>query len=142
MTEHVIHNSSHFQHWRLYYRYLGHQSLPVPQAWLLFWHGVLLLLTCLSGLESSQVLHRINSNAALSPFWQQLGQKLMLAPLDLPLEGISLLKINGTTMFIYAVNDCKLGYFKQMMISNQMWIIIGNLDYEIQVCRLYMQIAV
>ena len=47
-------------------------------------HGVLLLPTCLPGLESPQALRRINSNAVLSLFWLQLGQTkrphCMLAP--------------------------------------------------------------
>ena len=36
--------------------YYGHRSLSLPQTWLLFRHGVLLLPTCLLGLESSQEL--------------------------------------------------------------------------------------
>ena len=40
----------------------------------LFRHGVLLLPTCLPGLESPQALHRIKSNAVLSLFWLELGQ--------------------------------------------------------------------
>ena len=54
--------------------YLGHRSLSLPQTWLLFQHGVLLLPTCLSGLESPQALCRIKLNAVLSLFWLELGQ--------------------------------------------------------------------
>ena len=39
-----------------------------------FRHKVLLLSTCLPGLESPQVLHRTNSNAVFSIFWQNWGK--------------------------------------------------------------------
>ena len=58
-NELVFQNSSHFQHWHLYCIYFGHSSLSLPQTWLLFRHGVLLLPTCLPGLESLQALCRI-----------------------------------------------------------------------------------
>ena len=48
--------------------YFGHRLLSLPQTWLLSRHGVLLLPTCLPGLESLQALCRINSNAVLSLF--------------------------------------------------------------------------
>ena len=70
-TELVFQISPHFQHRRLYF---GHRSLSLPQTWLLFRHGVLLLPTCLPGLESPQALCRIKSNAVLSLFWLELGQ--------------------------------------------------------------------
>ena len=50
-TELVFQNSSHLQHWRLCCIYLGHRSLSVPQTWLLFRDGLLLLPTSLPGLE-------------------------------------------------------------------------------------------
>ena len=60
-------------------------TLSLPQTWLLFWHEVLLVPTCLLGLESCQVLRRIDSNAVLSLLWLQLGQTkqqpCMLAPM-------------------------------------------------------------
>ena len=65
---------SHLQHWCLCCIYFGHHSLSLLQTWLLFRHGILLLPTCLSGLESPQALRRINSNAVVSLFWLQLGQ--------------------------------------------------------------------
>ena len=53
-------------YWHLCCIYFVHCSLSLPQTWLLFRHGVLLLPTCLPGLESPQALRRINSNAVLS----------------------------------------------------------------------------
>ena len=63
-----------YQKWWLYCIYFGHRSLSLPQTWLLFRRGVLLLPTCLPGLESPQALRRIKSNAVLSLFWLELGQ--------------------------------------------------------------------
>ena len=68
-TELVFQNSSHFHHWHLCCIYLGHRSLSLPQTWLLFRHGVLLLSTCLPGLESPQTLRRIKSNASFDWNW-------------------------------------------------------------------------
>ena len=86
-------NSSHFQHWRLCCIYFGHRSLSLPQTWLLFWHGVLLLPTCLPGLESPQALRRTNSNAVFSLFWLQVGQakrlRCMLAPATPMISGFT-----------------------------------------------------
>ena len=48
--------------------YFAHRSLSLPQTWLLFRHGVLLLPTRLPGLESLQPLRGIKSNAVLSLF--------------------------------------------------------------------------
>ena len=52
----------------------GHRSLSLPQSWLLFQHGVLLLPTWLPGLKSPQAPCRIKSNAVLSLFWLELWQ--------------------------------------------------------------------
>ena len=71
-------------HQRLCCIYFGHRSLSWTQTWLLLWHGVLLVPTCLPWLESLQVLCRIKSNAVLFLFWLELGQRKwshwMLAP--------------------------------------------------------------
>ena len=47
--------------------------LSLPQTWVLFQRGVLLLPTYLPGLESPQALRRIKSNAVLS-LLTKLGQ--------------------------------------------------------------------
>ena len=71
--------------------YFGHRSISLPQTWLLFRRGVLLLPSLLPGLESPQVLRKIKSNAVLSLFWLELGQKkwphCMLAPATPTISG-------------------------------------------------------
>ena len=92
-TELVFQISSYFQHWRLHCIYFGHCSLSLPQIWLLFRHGVLLLPPCLLGLESPQALCRIKSNAVLSLFWLELwGKKwprCMLVPAKPMISGFT-----------------------------------------------------
>ena len=60
---------------------------------LLFRHGVLLLPTCLPGLESLKALSRIKWNVVLSLFWLEQGQTkwphCMLAPATLKTSGFT-----------------------------------------------------
>ena len=48
--------------------------LSLPQTWVLFQRGVLLLPTYLPGLKSPQAHRRIKPNAVLSLFWLELEQ--------------------------------------------------------------------
>ena len=57
--------------WCLCCIYFRYHSLSLPQTWLHFRHGALLLPTCLPWLKSLQALRRTISNAVLS---LQLGQ--------------------------------------------------------------------
>ena len=69
--------------------YFGHRSLPLPQTWLLFQHGVLHLPTCLLGLESIQSLHWTISNAVFFFDYNWGKQNCMLAPATPTISGFT-----------------------------------------------------
>ena len=60
--------------------YLGHRSHSVPQIWLLFLHGVLVLATCLPGLESQQGLLQVQCSPLLPATEANKRPHCMLAP--------------------------------------------------------------